>query len=183
MSHIIDYKKKNPDIAFTILPIRSFPEARICSFNYPSVDSFCSAATKKVKLIFPACLIDDQRDNSPALYQAIVEKYPDHRLAPSAQYNAAFAYLETGKLDEALTASKEFETKYAESDYLPDLLEVKADAHLLKKETAESQAVFQVEASRFKASIIKPSWPLSFNGSIRSFSANLSSETKAMGKK
>ena len=60
---LLTTRKKNPDIAFTILPIRSFPEARICSFNYPSVDSFCSAATKKVKLIFPACLIDDQRDD------------------------------------------------------------------------------------------------------------------------
>ena len=102
-----------------------------------------------------AFLLDDRRDESPELFMSLVNRFPEHRLAASALYNAAYAYLETAlddseqstnidvtKLDKALQAAKDFEANYAKSTYLPDVLEVKADAHLLKKELDQSQVVY-----------------------------------------
>ncbi len=85
--------------------------------------------------------LPEKRAQSPALFLEIVDKFPQHESAPSATYNAAFAFLELNQLDEAIAAANRFEKNYSDNSFLPDTLEVKADALLLKND-AESAAVF-----------------------------------------
>lgn len=90
-----------------------------------------------------AYMIDDQRQQSPALYLEIADNYPDHTLAPTALYNAAFALLETGQFNEAIKLADRFQEKYGSSDYLADTLEVKADASLLADAPQVAETVFR----------------------------------------
>ncbi len=78
-----------------------------------------------------AYLLEDRRQESPALFLEIADNYPDHELAPTALYNAAFAYLELNRFEEAIKLADRFQEKYKTSEYLSDALEVKADASLL----------------------------------------------------
>ncbi len=89
-----------------------------------------------------AYLLDDQRANSPSLYLAVADQFPDHRLADMATYNAAFAFLEIGDLDKAIETADRFVPLFGESEYMPDLLEVAADAELLKGNHAKSDEIF-----------------------------------------
>ena len=90
-----------------------------------------------------AYMIDDQRQQSPALYLEIADNHPDHALAPTALYNAAFALLETGSFEEAIKLADRFQAKYESSDYLADTLEVKADASLLADAPQVAESVFR----------------------------------------
>lgn len=87
-----------------------------------------------------AFILSNRRQESPALYLEIADEHPEHSLAPTALYNAAFAFLEIGRFEEAIKMSDRFQEQYKTSNYLPDALEVKADASLLagSPETAES---------------------------------------------
>ena len=89
-----------------------------------------------------AYIINEKRAESPAFYLQIPDQFPKHNLAPTALYNASFAFLEIGKFKEAIELVKRFEKEYASSDYLADALEVKADSHLLLNEAPEAEAVF-----------------------------------------
>lgn len=90
-----------------------------------------------------AFLVSSLREESPNFYLDLYRAFPDHRLTTSALYNAAFAYLETGNLEKAKKTCEEFESKFKNDSYLPDLLEVHADVHLLQKELPQSQALFE----------------------------------------
>jgi TolA-binding protein len=99
-----------------------------------------------------AYMIDDQRQQSPALYLEIADNHPDHTLAPTALYNAAFALLETGNFAEAIKLADRFLEKYESSDYLADTLEVKADASLLADAPQEAESVFRRLVREYPAS-------------------------------
>ena len=90
-----------------------------------------------------AYMITDQRPQSSALYLEIADNHPEHALAPTALYNAAFAMLETGNFEEAIKLADRFQAKYATSDYLADTLEVKADASLLADAPQTAESVFR----------------------------------------
>ncbi len=87
--------------------------------------------------------LPDQRRESVDLYQRIQTAAPEHPLAPAALYYAAYAALETEDLDRAVQLAARFTTQYSENEYLPDVLEVAGDAHLLKGNAAEAVPLFE----------------------------------------
>ncbi len=94
--------------------------------------------------------LEDRRADSPKLYLELYDAFPDHLLSSAALYNAAFSYVELNQLDEAEKLCKQFESKFTEDTYLPDLLEVHADVHLLKDEMAQSQKIFENLVSTYR---------------------------------
>lgn len=90
-----------------------------------------------------AFMLEERRKQSPEMYLELYNAFPDHLLSSAALYNAAFAYLEISDLENAEKLCKDFQAKYTDDQYLPDLLEVHADVHLLKEELAESQKIFE----------------------------------------
>ncbi len=102
----------------------------------------------------------ERRKDSVALYQEIVDKHSDHSLAPQSLYNAAFASLELGDYKKAIEQATAFETAYASSDYLPDTLEIKADALMLDEQPERAAKVFDQLASKFSDNEKAPLWKL-----------------------
>lgn len=90
-----------------------------------------------------AFLMTDRRGEAAKLFLEIVDKFPDHRLTPSALYNAAFAFLATKDTENAIATANRFEQKHADSEFLPDVLEVKGDALLRDEQGAGAEQVFE----------------------------------------
>lgn len=105
-----------------------------------------------------AFLLNEHRDDSPQMFMLIAEQFPDHPKAAVAMYSAAFAYLEVGKLPKAMETSLEFESKFADNEYLPDVLEVKADVFLLQNQLEDSQAIFERLVRDFGTREKSPVW-------------------------
>ena len=101
-----------------------------------------------------------RRKESITLYQAIVANHADHALAPQSLYNAAFASLETGDFKAAIEQSAAFENAYAQSDYLSDTLEIKADALMLNEQPELAVGVFDQLVSKFADDKKVPVWKL-----------------------
>lgn len=80
----------------------------------------------------------DLRQSAPDLFLANLEKFPQHPLAGSALYNAAFALLELKQFDEALQLASRFEKQFADHEFLPDVQEVQADALIGMDRPAEA---------------------------------------------
>lgn len=91
----------------------------------------------------------DRRADSPDLYLELYYAFPNHLLSAAALYNAAFSYVETNEFDKAEKLCEEFESKFENDSYMPDLLEVHADVHLLKDEMPESQKIFETLVSNY----------------------------------
>ena len=104
--------------------------------------------------------IPDRRKESIPLYQAIVDQHGDHALAPQSLYNAAFASLELGDYKTAIVQSAAFEQAYSASDYLPDTLEIKADALMLDQRPELAVKVFDELAQKFPDNEKLPRWKL-----------------------
>ncbi len=96
-----------------------------------------------------AYAIPKRRKESVALFQAIVDQHPNHELAPMALYNAAYGSLDLRDYKSAISKSSAFEKAYANSDYLADTLEVKADASLLNDQPEIAEQVFGQLANQF----------------------------------
>ena len=105
-----------------------------------------------------AFLLDNLRKESPALYMQIAEQFPDHRLVPTAIYNAAFSHLEIEQYQEALKVSKNFEKRFPEDPNLPDVLEVRADALLLLDKLPKSRDVYDRLINTFVENPKRPRW-------------------------
>ena len=96
-----------------------------------------------------AYAIPSHLKESAELFKAIAENHPDDPLAPSALYNSAFASLKLKDYKSAITKADRFESKYQESDFLPDTLEIKADACLLDEQPELANQVFNQLATQF----------------------------------
>lgn len=107
-----------------------------------------------------AYAISDRKSESVGLFMAIADKYSEHPLAPTALYNAAFAALELNDFSSAIEKASQFESKYASNDFLPDALEVKADACLLNDQPDIAGEVFQKLVSRFPEHSKNTLWKL-----------------------
>ena len=83
------------------------------------------------------------RDRSVALYREVADTFPEHRLAPRALYNAAFAQLDTGDTAGATVTAGELLQRYPDSDFQADAGEVVADGLLLEKQYADAEAKFR----------------------------------------
>ena len=105
-----------------------------------------------------AFLLDDLRDQSPALYSQIEKQFPEHHLVPTAIYNAAFAHLEIEQYQEALGVSENFEKRFPADRNIPDVLEVRADALLLLDELAQSRDVYDRLVNGFVENPKRPRW-------------------------
>ena len=68
------------------------------------------------------------RAQVPALFLAVADRDPKHVLAPAALYNATFAHLESSEHALAIEMATRFAKEHPTSDFLPDVLEVQADA-------------------------------------------------------
>ncbi len=93
--------------------------------------------------------IPERRRESIPLFQAIVEQHADHSLAPQSLYNAAFTSLELGDYKTAIIQSAAFEKAYSDSDFLVDMLEIKADALMLDQRPELAIKVFDELIERF----------------------------------
>ena len=98
----------------------------------------------------------DSRD----LYLEITEKYPQQDLAELALYNAAYAAMETGKFDDAISLAARFEKDFAGGSYLPDVLEVKGDSLLLKEDASAAEKVFADLVDKFDGHPKSAHWRL-----------------------
>lgn len=87
--------------------------------------------------------IPTRRNASIALFDAIVESHPDHELAPSALHSSAFTSLDTNDFKTAIETAQRFESKYPQSEYLADTLEVQAESYLLDNQPAEAAKIFE----------------------------------------
>ena len=105
-----------------------------------------------------AFLLDDLRDQSPALYSQIEKQFPEHHLVPTAIYNAAFAHLEIEQYQEALGVSENFEKRFPADRNIPDVLEVRADALLLLDELPQSRDVYDRLVNEFVENPKRPRW-------------------------
>lgn len=102
--------------------------------------------------------LGEKRRESVDLYHRIYSEFPQHPLAPAALYYAAFAALETEDLDRAIALANEFTEKYTQDEYLPDVLEVAGDAHLLKGDAASSVPLFDRLVNEFPQHPKRESW-------------------------
>jgi TolA-binding protein len=104
--------------------------------------------------------IPERRKESPAYFMKLVDRYPDHELAPAAMYNAAYALLETGNLQQAIATADKFADQFPNDSYLADTLEIKADALLLDNESGQSFSVFSQLVESFPENEKKARWTL-----------------------
>jgi len=104
--------------------------------------------------------IPERRKESVAMFQTIVDQHSNDRLAPQALYNSAFAAIKVDDFKSAIDKSNAFESAYAESDFLPDTLEIKADAAMLSNQPEIAAQVFDQLVSKFPESKKSSAWKL-----------------------
>lgn len=77
--------------------------------------------------------IPERRKETPPLYLALAQKFPDHELAPKAAYTAAFAATKLGDWPAAQANSAAFlaNPKLAKHELVPEVLFLNAESHLL----------------------------------------------------
>lgn len=107
-----------------------------------------------------AYMIAEKRAESPALFLDIADNHPNAKLAPTALYNAAFAFLEIKKFKEAISTADRFQENYESNEYLPDTLEVKADANLLLGKPQIAETIFRRLAQDYSTNPKSSVWNL-----------------------
>ena len=96
-----------------------------------------------------AYAIAQRRRESISLYQAIASQHADHPLASQSLRKAAYTSLELGDYKTAIIQSAAFEKTYSESDYLADILEIKADALVLDQRPELALKVYDELLEKF----------------------------------
>ncbi len=85
--------------------------------------------------------IEDKRSEAFDLYRQLAEKdWPKNSIA---LYNAAYAALALKRIDESIKLSQEFQTRHATHDFLPDAIEIEAEALIAKKDYTNAVQRFQ----------------------------------------
>ena len=84
-----------------------------------------------------------RRPDSVDLYLRVVQESPQHPLAPTALYNAAYAAMEVGAFDRAIQLTEQFESSFPRDSFLPDTLEVRGDTLLLTQDPAQAEGTFR----------------------------------------
>ena len=87
--------------------------------------------------------IEGKQAEAISLLQAITTDHADHELAPAASYNLAYSQVQADDFAAAVKTADQFLQRYPESDYRPDVLEVKADALLIDDKPAEAAKIYQ----------------------------------------
>jgi len=98
------------------------------------------------------------RKRAPELYLVAVNKGAGSRIAESALYNAAFAQLELRNLNEAIQLCARYEQDFPKGAFLPDILEVRADALLGQEQLDPATAVLERLVNEFPNNPKQPAW-------------------------
>ena len=101
-----------------------------------------------------------RRKQARDYFLEITDSHPEHRLAPTALYNAAYTAMELGDFDDALELAERFKTSYADNDYLADVLEVEGDSRILKNQPEHAEDVFRELTKRFPRHEKSANWTL-----------------------
>ena len=96
-----------------------------------------------------AYALEDRQGEASLLYLDVFKKHPDHSLAPMALYNAAFTELKRLRYDDALEFADQFKSKFPQSEYLPDVLEVEGDSYFLSDKAQAAEKTFKGLISQF----------------------------------
>ncbi|HMP77984.1 MAG TPA: tetratricopeptide repeat protein, partial [Pirellulaceae bacterium] len=95
-----------------------------------------------------ATAIPNRHHESIEFYLDVVRADDQHRLAPVALYQAAFSLHEAQQLDQAVALCRQFVQQYPGHNYLPDVLEVWADASLIAHDYDEARRLYDELAVR-----------------------------------
>lgn len=93
--------------------------------------------------------IPERSKESIGLYAKLVESFPKDPLAPQASYMAGFAALAHGENATAANQAGAFLAAHADHELAPDVMHVKAEAHLLLKQFAEAEAQYKQLLERY----------------------------------
>ena len=84
-----------------------------------------------------------RRAEAVAAFQQVADQFADHSVAPKALYYAAFGHLTLNENAQAIAAGQRFQKQYAESEFLPDTLEVVGQAALKEKQLDLADQTFR----------------------------------------
>ncbi len=87
--------------------------------------------------------IADKKAESAELYLKIADGFDDHKLAPTALYNAAFSRLESKEHASAIELAGRFKKTYAEHPFFPDAIEIEAEAKLASGDAKTAATAFR----------------------------------------
>ena len=126
------------------------------------------AKTKEERVLAPLMLgradaayaNNDRKAESQKLYLELADKFPKHKLAEAALYNAAYSAKEAKDVDTALQLIKRFEKEFENGDYLPSMLAVKGDCYFLKRDPVTAGDIFADMIDRFRNHPKIPKWKL-----------------------
>ncbi|MEM9941459.1 MAG: tetratricopeptide repeat protein [Planctomycetota bacterium] len=111
------------------------------------------SATKNISLLMDqaeaAYQIPEKLVESATLFESIATRYPESKLAPAALLNAIYSYLDLENLEKTVKLASDFQAKYADSQYMVDVLELKAEANLLDENFEDAIAGFNALAAGY----------------------------------
>lgn len=94
------------------------------------------------------------------LFEQIAVEYADEPVSPRATYNAAFAAMQMGDLPEALRWAEAFETRFANSELIPDVGYVRAESLLQRGEHPAASEAFEKLVQSAKDHPSRTNWEL-----------------------
>ena len=94
------------------------------------------------------------------LYLDVVSQFPEHSLAPSALYDAAFIELKNRRYPEAIALTKKFQSEYGSASELPGVLEVQGDSYLLNGDAEAAEQSFAQLVQQFENDPKLTTWKL-----------------------
>ncbi|MGV3485135.1 MAG: tetratricopeptide repeat protein [Planctomycetaceae bacterium] len=120
------------------------------------------ASVLKLDLADAKMLIPDQVAEAQKLYLSIYRAAPEDAQAPRALYNAAFASMQLGQLQESGTLANEFLSRFKESPLTPDVHYISAESKLMSGEPASAAQQYQSLLSdpASKENVQRPLWVL-----------------------
>ena len=83
------------------------------------------------------------------LYTSIAEANQGQSLAAKASYYAAFGYLRLNDAEAALTETQDFQTRYPQSEFLPEVLEIQGQAASSCQDYSLAKSAFESLVNRF----------------------------------
>ena len=100
------------------------------------------------------------KEESLKKYVAIATEHPQDKVAPQAQYNAAFGALELGKHEDALKYGAEFLQNFKDHSLAPDVHFVNAESKLQLNQLPEAETAYRDLVTTFPDHPDVPLWNL-----------------------
>lgn len=113
-----------------------------------------------------AFAIPDKLAESVGLYLQIVERFPQHTLAPQALYNAGFSSLLAKQPDRTVELAEKFYAAYKADTFLPDVQEIHAEAALQKQQWDAAEKLYRQLLQDFPNNKKAPTWQIGLTQSL-----------------